>query len=235
MGNDWRFKLLFLLFAIIPATGAWHYARVYRSQTETRPISVAKLFVSPPEEISEFLLEDFTVSGQPTCNRSYEYVLARCSKLRGFYPCGFGESDHTDLGTTSGSDNAPEILPVVVLRRARSLDGTLAERLAEEVVQVTYAPRKYLTRKYANKIGLQVSSAEPDCFQIVDVDEQYFKKTLGQILWATLWLSGSGFGLLMYVLSHLDARKFKDGIRHDRVRAQVALNLAISKQEVSRY
>lgn len=43
LGNDWRFGLLFLLFAAIPATGAWHYTRVYRAQTELRPIGVAEL------------------------------------------------------------------------------------------------------------------------------------------------------------------------------------------------
>ena len=130
---------------------------------------------------------------------------------------------------------ASDFSPVVVLRREKQLHGTLADRVAEEVVQGTVSPSRYLSLEYANKLGLPISQTGPEYYQIVDIDEKYFDKTLSQILWATLWLSASGFGLLMYVLSRLHAKQFKDKIRHDQVRAQVALSSSISRQEVSRY
>ena len=197
----------------MPATGAWHYARVY--QIENQQIQIAQVDVSDVNRAgleygSIFQLNGFYVRDeQPVTVENHEYVLV------------------------DSLENSDENSEVVLLRRSVDLDSSLAERMNVGAVK-GFGRAEEFSWEHAMQMGLKVSVTDPEWFFVIDVDcvEQKKRESqLGSILWATVGLTIYGFLMAIYMIGKIDATEFNDSQRRNRIQSLVALQLSIARQD----
>ena len=237
--SDLTSKILFGLFLIIPAVGAYQYAKVYNQKTEPRLLSVSELYDSNPREDEQCELDRFKISEAPIERWRYEFAIAEATD---FDP---KNASFAGLNTTLIYDlfgESPEsefefqvVAPKVILRRKKLLEGSLADRVAAGKIDGMISSKLSMSWEHAGELGLPVDKFGPNSYWIVDVDRDHIEESLNGIMLATFFLSAAGIIMLFFVLNTIHSKKFDKSLRHESTRAQVALQVHLSKQATCRY
>ena len=204
---NWKTHFLWLMFTLIPMTGAWHYTQAYQNENQIHQVMLSRLRQetglqrSFQYQINEFHLRDV----EPVTIEGYEYALIDSSGKMG------------------------ECFDAVLLRRSIDLKGSLSERMNSGTVQGAVTG-DYFSFDKSIQIGLNVSCSDPDRFLIFDVDGKG-KSQLASILWATIGLSIYGLVFVLYLNSKIEGSEFRDLQRRNRVQSQVALQLFIARHD----
>ncbi len=200
------------LILAAPLIGAWCYEREYRVHTDARKVEIADLHTRPPSDVQQCVLKGFAIPEQePVQLGQYEYLRVTA------------EYDAT------AEDDANSTAPSIVLRRQISLDGSLRDRVAVGVVEGRYDPEITLGEVTVERLEQAFPMHDASVGRLViDVDREY----LSQIA----WISGAMtiyVAVMVVVVSGWFRRRHQTKIqRHDRTRCEVALELALSQQEV---
>jgi len=123
------------------------------------------------------------------------------------------------------SSVGPEI---AILCRRKTLEGSISDRVSTGRVTGYYSTT---SREWAEEMGLIGSDFAAERIVFLDVDHEY----LSSIACLTLGFTLFGLVYLGYVFLKVDDRNFQVRTQRNRTKSQVALQLAIAKQEIVRY
>ena len=185
------------------------YIEHLQIQNSVADVQVSNLRVSVSKELKQFLVSGFTteeVEVVEFANREYAIVTS---------------AENRKFGLPS----------VVVLKRNKSELGSLGEQVSSGVVTGLASSRQFISKKRLNQLGFDLPDSSPETLLYVDVDREYLSVIIG------VTAAYIVFGLigLFFVYQKLDDMRAEKRNHRANVNAQVALQLAITRQETYKY
>ena len=204
MNSDWRWVACVLAFLSIPALGGWQYAKHLRIMNQNSELTISELPSHVKEELNQVTLTGLVVDDE-------DFTVRRGSREYAFV-----KSIDDSTGTES----------FALLKRKIDPETSLMDQISTGSVTGLVSGQKF-RKDRALQFGFDVPDSAPNGLLIVDVDREY----LGAIAGLTLGFSLLGLLGLVYVHAKLSDGAFKQSKAKDYLKSQVALQVAISKQE----
>ena len=209
MNTNWRWIVSLLIFLSIPSVGTWQYVKHWQILNSERQVTLSDLEEQTAEELQQIQLSGFrTEDVKIVETNNHEYAVV--------------------ISVEKEEPSHPKV--AVVLEHKKSGSIPLESLISTGVVTGLVSTNQSISKKRADKLGLDLSYSPAEHFLVVDIEREYLTEIVG----ITVGFLLIGLIGLTIVYANVDGQQFKDKLARDRVKSQVFLQLNIAKQETYR-
>lgn len=211
MTKNWRWKLAIAIFSMIPAYGIGKYIehwQIHHAETEVTVLDFEGEVCEGGERLQQFAVSGFEPEAVEIIKtKKHEYAVV-------------ASVEEVDSGGTLGS-------VVIVFKRRKSDAGSLQDAVSEGVVSGLVSSEQWISRDTLLELGFDLPTTTPTSTLYVNVDREYMSRTAK----VTVAFVLIGLGVLFVVYTKLEDRYVDARNRRSHVNGQVALQMAIARQE----